>query len=131
MDFLEAEKTIEKADKTKYFNLIHWLMVEKIPMSLLNCKTKNIRMILHFVTIPLVGVFYTIAWFVLFIIVSAQLLTCQKNTNFTCRGEILMTCFGFFNFVTWNIIFFVALQTWRRMYLMYKYGTYSEMYPEI
>jgi hypothetical protein len=51
VDFSEAEKTIGKADKTKYFNLIHWLMVGKIPMSLLNCKTKNIRMILHFVTI--------------------------------------------------------------------------------
>jgi hypothetical protein len=51
VDFLEAEKTIGKADKTKYFNLIHWHMVEKILMSLLNCKTKNIRMILNFVTI--------------------------------------------------------------------------------
>jgi len=51
VDFSEAEKTIGKVDKTKYFNLIHWLMVEKLPMSQLNCKTKKIRMILHFVTI--------------------------------------------------------------------------------
>jgi len=78
--------------------------------------------LLHFITIPCLGMIYILLWLTSTLMISRNLVECVDNPAFKCNGEIVTTIFGLFNLITWFVIVVVGCKSWYRMYLMHKHS---------